>query len=265
MTSASVESSLSALNVLFGLIAVIRLIQLRLARSYPLFLLFLCIPIPINLAACVFGSSSKMFYQAFLVLEPIRNISYILVAWELFSSVFRNYAGLRSLSRWVMGIAAAIAPLGLILTFLAPGSKVFKRNVLAIVRFERGVTFGLVIFIVILLYFISKYPIKLPRNIVVLCMLYSIWFLADSTVLVGSSYVPAGYVDFVNYGLAVFEFGSYLGWAILLSKAGEYQETRVRQSISPERERSLIGELETMNQLLLRAGRSISHNRPAGD
>jgi hypothetical protein len=56
----------------------------------------------------------------------------------------------------------------------------------------------------------------------------------------------------------VLEIGSYLGWAILLSKAGEYQETRVRRDITPEHEKVLIGELNAMNQLLLRAGRSIS-------
>ena len=165
-----------------------------------------------------------------------------------------------------MGGAAAIAPIGLVLTFAASESRIAFRKELVIVRFERGIAFGLVIFIVILLYFISRYPIKLPRNNVVHAMLYSIWFLGDAAILLMSSFVPEAWgYSFVNSGLALFDSASYVGWAVLLSKAGEYQETRVRQHISPERERILIDELNSMNTALLRAGRSISHSRSAGD
>jgi hypothetical protein len=196
--------------------------------------------------------------------EPVRNIIYILVVWELFSAVFRTYAGLRSLSRWVMGIAAAIAPIGLLLTLLAPASRLTHGRVMRVLRFERGITFGLVIFMIILLYFISKYPIKLPRNVVVLCILYSIWFLSDSALLLSVSFLPEGYGNLVNDGLAVFQIGCYMGWTVLLSKTGEYREMRVRHNISPERERLLIAELDTMNDVLVRAGRSISHSRSGG-
>ena len=80
------------------------------------------------------------------------------------------------------------------------------------------------------------------------------------------SFVPKAWgYSMVNDGLAMLEISSYIGWAMLLSKAGEYQETRVRQNISPERELVLIGELSAMNEVLLRAGRSISHSRSGGD
>jgi len=265
MTSASVESSLQILSLLCCLLAVARLIQLRLVRVYPFFFSFLCIPLALQAVVVTYGPGSLAFFWSWWCLEPLRNISYILVVWELFSAVFRNYAGLRSLSRWVMGLAAAFAPVGLVLTMLAPGSKIVSKTMtFRLVRFERGITFGLVIFIIILLYFISKYPIKLPRNNVVLCILYTIWFLGDSAFLLTASFLPKGHEDIMNDGLAVFEIGSYLGWAVLLSKTGEYQETRVRQNISREREQVLIGELTAMNEVLLRAGRSISHSRSGG-
>ena len=264
MMGASIESSLQFSSLLFGLIAVLRLLQLKLLKVYPFFFIFLCIALVLQATVVLFGDTSKQFFYAYVVLEPLRNISYILVVWELFSAVFRNYAGLRSLSRWVMGLAAAIAPLGFILTVVAPGAELFFGYTRRLIRFERGITFGLVIFIFILLYFISKYPIKLPRNSVVLCMLYSIWFLGDSAILLTASFVHTTHFNFVNDGLAMFEIGSYIGWAILLSKTGEQQETRIRQHISPDRERVLIDELTAMNDVLLRAGRSISPGRPAG-
>jgi hypothetical protein len=266
MMSASIEFSLQLLSFLFDIVVTVRVIQLGLYRVYPFFFVFLCVPLVPQSVLLMYGSDSRDFRHVWLISEAVRNIVYILVVWELFSVIFRNYAGLRSLSRWVMGGAAAIAPLGLVLTFAASSSRLVSSLPLMVIRFERGIAFGLVIFIIILLYFISRYPIRLPRNNVVLAMLYSVWFLGDAALLLLSSFVPRAWgYSMVNDGLALLEIGSYMGWTFLLSKAGEYQETRVRQNISPERESVLIGELNAMNEVLLRAGRSISHSRSGAD
>ena len=265
MTSASIGSALQELSLLFDIVVVLRLLYLKLYRTYPFFCAMLCIPLILQTYVVYYGTKSHEFLHAFWYLEPIRNVLFVLVVWELFSVIFRNYAGLRSLSRWVMGIAAVIAMIGIALTMAPSGVTAFNRSAIArqIIRVERGVSFGLVIFIIVMLYFISRYPIKLPRNNVVLCMVYSIWFLGDSAILLVMTFLPNSHnhVGAENNALAVLEIASYLGWALLLSKTGEFQETRVRQHISPERERLLIGELNAMNDMLVRASRSISQNR----
>ncbi len=101
-----------------------------------------------------------------------------------------------------------------------------------VLKFERGIGLGLVIFILIVLFFISRYPITLPRNSVVLCMLYSVWFLGDAAILLSSSLTPKAYgMRLVNDGQAILETACYLGWALMLSKAGQSQENRVRHAI----------------------------------
>src|SRR5271165_4509406 len=127
-SSASLESSLQLLSLFACLVLVGRLIQLKLFRTYPFFFLFLCIPLILQAVVVLYGPGSMAFFHAWWYLEPLRNISYILVVWELFSAVFRNYAGLRSLSRWVMGVAAVVAPIGLVLTVFAPGSRIVTKN-----------------------------------------------------------------------------------------------------------------------------------------
>jgi hypothetical protein len=263
MTSASVEASLQVLSLIFSVLCVIRLILLRLYGVYPVFFALLCVSSVLQTSAVVYGTASRTFLVFYTGLEPVRNILYILVVWELFSVVFRNYAGLRSLSRWVMAAGAVVALIGFILSFATIGFVAYQpsRFSARVLTFERGIAFGLVIFIVIMLFFISRYPIKLPRNSVVLCMFYSVWFLGDAAVLVVGSFLSKGYRFAINDALALLEIGSYLGWALLLSKTGEIQETRIRRDISPELETALIGELDAMNELLLRAGRSISHSR----
>ncbi len=263
--SASIEQNLQALSLFFVVIVVSRLIYLQLFRVYPFFFTLLCITLVLQLVAVHYGDDSDQFLRTYNRVEYVRNILYVLVVWELFSVIFRNYAGLRSLSRWVMGAAAVIAMVGLGLIMAPSGVTAFNHSARArqVIRFERGITLGLVIFIIIMLYFISRYPIRLPRNNVVLCMVYSAWFLGDSAILLVMSFLPNSYahVNGENAALAVLEISSYIGWAFLLSRTGEFQETRVRQHISPEREELLIGELNAMNNVLLRAGRSISHNR----
>jgi hypothetical protein len=262
MTSASIISPVESLTFLLNVVAVLRVIQTRLYRVYPLFFSLLCISLILDSAVAIFGTKSRVFFYSYAVFEPVRNILYILVVWELFSVIFRNYVGLRSLSRWVMGAAAAIAPIGFVISIAAHGSAyaTHSRYVANVVEFERGVAIGLVVFILIMLFFISRYPIKLPRNSVVLCILYSVWFLVDAAVLLASSFLPKNGRAVVNATQPLMEALCYLGWAVLLSKAGEQKETRVR-SMPLDVEESLIQELNAMNQMLLRAGRSISQSR----
>jgi hypothetical protein len=249
---------LQTLSLLFDVLVVARMLQLRLFCVYPLFFIFLCIPVAPQTALIIWGANSKEFFRVWSVVEPIRNVVYILVVWELFSIIFRRYAGLRSLARWMMGIAACIALVGFVFSLRMRGSRLFATYTLGVVRFERGVAFGLVIFIVILLYLISRYPITLARNHIVLCLLYSGWFLGDSAILGISSFLPKDFVSVVNDCLAVLEIASYAGWALLLSAAGEYQEARIRHHLSSSTEAVLVGKLNALNDALLRAGRSIS-------
>src|SRR5215472_4124079 len=116
MISASVLWTLEVLSLLFNVLVVARLTSLKLYRVYPFFFASLCVPIGILAPGLLYGTKSHVTFYCYVVLQPIRNILYILVVWELFSVIFRNYAGLRSLSRWVMGIAAAIAPIGLLVS-----------------------------------------------------------------------------------------------------------------------------------------------------
>ena len=158
MPSASIEFSLQLFSLIFDIVAIVRVIHLRVVREYPFFVLFLCVPLAPQAALLHYGVASKQFFKIWSVTEPVRNIIYILVVWELFSVTFRDYAGLRSLSRWVMGGAAAIALLGFVLTYAASESQIAYGATRVIVRYERGITFGLVIFIILLLYFLSQIP-----------------------------------------------------------------------------------------------------------
>jgi hypothetical protein len=263
MNSASIESALQIVSLAFLLILILRLTFSKLIVKYPFFGAMLLVTMALQFVVVLKGASSREFLHSYNRLEPIRDVLFVLVVWELFSGIFRNYAGLRSLSRWIMGIAAVVSSAGLALSVSTIGVAGFSHSRMAarIIRFERGLTFGLVIFVIVMLYFVSRYPIRLPRNNIALCMIYSTLFLGYSAILIMTSYLPHEYGRVENIVIASLESACYIGWALLLSKTGEYQETRVRQHVPPEREKLLIGQLNAMNDVLVRAGRSISHHR----
>ena len=177
---------------------------------------YFLLPLILQIIVVRHGLSSPEICFAFPLLEPVRNVIYILVAWELCGD-------LRSLGRLRVGVAFLSAA-GMILSFAAPGSHLYHGVILSIVRMERGVAFSLGVFTVAMLYLAAKYSITLPRNSVVLLTFWSIWFLGDSAMLTAASFLPAGYSFVVNDGLAIFEITSYIGWALLLSKVGEGEQ-----------------------------------------
>jgi hypothetical protein len=260
MTSAFIDSALSYLPLVCFVLLVGRLVLAGLFRVYPVFFALVCVSALQQAAAVYFGNSSLLYFYSFVVLRPICILLSVLVVWELFNVIFRNYAGLRSLSQWVMGAAAAIALLGFVISITGNGSMFRSGYMRALIRLERGIALGLVIFIIAMLYFISRYPMKLPRNSVAHSILYSVWFLGDAAILLASSFLKSNHLQVLNNGSAAFESACYIGWTILLTKEGEYQETRMRRDIPPETEKSLIGELDAMNAMLLRAGRSMGRN-----
>jgi len=259
MTSASADLFLLYASLLLAVLLIFRLAVTRLYKIYPSFFAFLTVCALLLATAIAFGSSALPYFYVYVVLQPVRIILSAFVVWELFRVIFRNYAGLRSLSEWVMGVAAGVALLGFILSMVGNSTAFHaSRYLLALIRLERGVALGLVIFIVIVLYFVSRYPIRLPRNNVAHCILYSIWFMADATILLAAAFVQGKQGErVINEALTGVEILCYLGWIFLLSKEGEYRETQVRKPISVETEKALIIELDSLNQMLERAGRSI--------
>jgi hypothetical protein len=259
--SASFELTITVVCLLANLFAIARLWQLKLIHSYPILFVWLCGALPNGFAFIFWGPKDRHYFYTYVPSELVLLVLHVLVVWELFSVIFQQYKGLRSLSRWVMGIAAAISAsisLG-ILAVTATGQRfITKRGVLYLSNAERSEASALVLFILILLFFISRYPIKLPRNNVVHSAIFSIYFLSDAAGLLLFSSLSARGAHLANSFMTCIQAGCYLAWGLLLSREGERTVTKVRQNLSPERERILIRELDALNETLLRASRSIS-------
>lgn len=206
----------------------------------------------------VFVNSRTAGYQRFWILtEPIIWLFYVLVVIELYSLVLERHRGLYTLGRWVLycGLSVSVLISGLALLPQLTGGTVQRSRLLPYYyAVERGIDFSLFLFLILILLWLTRYPVPLSRNVVVHSLAYSILFLSNTAgVLVrtifGREVNP--YLDRFVLGIGA---ACILIWLLFLTPKGE--EVRVSLPIfGPEHEKRILSQLEALNSTLLKVSR----------
>jgi hypothetical protein len=184
-------------------------------------------------------------------------ILYILVVLELVRLILEPYRGLYSLGRWVLYGASAtgvVISILMLLPHITPAMPQMTRHLGYIYGFDRGVDLSLVIIILLMLGFLSRFPVTLSRNMAVHAALCSVYFLSGS--LYGLVWKILGiktyaWMDVVFQGVNAF---CTVGWLFLLSPKGETVPAR-RIKFSTDYEVRALGRLDALNQTLLKIGK----------
>jgi hypothetical protein len=217
VTAGSVAALLQVFSLFSCLGVIIRIVQTRLYRRFPVFALYFVFPLCIQLVTVFYGICSLQLCRVYPPIEVLRNVVYILAISELFSALPPAYSELWPRRNHTFAVVVALAS-GLLFSFVAPGSHMFRGLILSIAKMERGITLALGILTAAALYHLSKYSIRVAPQLKVMLTFWTVWFLGDAATLGAVSLVPAGSQFIVNDGLAVFEIASYVGWAVLLKQ-----------------------------------------------
>jgi len=200
---------------------------------------------------------SAAYLWFFTLTEPAIWLFYVLVVIELYSLVLERHRGLYTLGRWVLygGLSISLLISGLALVpELSGGARQASRLIPYYLAIERGVDFSLLIFLLVILLWLTQYPVPLSRNVLVHSMVYTILFLSNTAGLLIR--VILGY----NLSTPVTTFALGIGavcilmWLIFLTPKGE--EVRVSlPSFGPEHEKRILSQLEALNKTLLKVSR----------
>jgi hypothetical protein len=119
--------------------------------------------------------------------------------------------------------------------------------------FERGVTFSLVLLLLLITGFLLWTPISIRRNIVVHASIYSLFFLASAAALFlrimrGDELLPA--VSIARLSLNAM---CLLLWGLLLNKRGEEIMVVVRSKWQAADEIRLARQMDAVNAFLLKS------------
>ena len=253
MTSVALGSILQGLLVGGCLLTAVKLFITGLYRRYPIFFLYILFRIPNGVWPLFINNRSDRYLVFWLVTEVIVLIFYILVVAEVYQLVLEKYRGLQTVGRWAMYgslvISIAISVLSLLPRMATMSAR--NRNFFMVLFAERAVDTTLALFIILILAFLSRYPIELSRNVRLHALIYAAFFLSSNISLLvrGLFGIPLG--DTLNLIITAFNTCTVYAWLLFLSPAGE--EVRSRQADKGrEQEQRLLKQLEAINATMLR-------------
>lgn len=238
-------------------LAAIRLYQNKLYRQYPALLTYLIFRVLDGTVPLFFPSSSKAYFVIYVSTQPLIWMFYILMVREVYALALASHRGVQTLGRWAMYGAVTVS-VGLsllsILAKITPKTPQRSRTIGYIFAFDRGVNFALVLFILLILFFLSRYPVPLSRNVVRDSSLLFIYFLSNTAgILMRSIYGRAAsdQISLILTGIATLVI---FGWLFLITPAGE--GIRKVVGIAAEHEQRILHQLDALNATLLKISRN---------
>src|ERR1039458_3824115 len=186
MTGGVLVSCLQAVLLVGSMLMVLMLYRTGLYRRYPIFFAFFIFRIPNGIWPLFLVVSSPLYQRIWVLTEPIGLGFYILMVVELFKLVLEKYKGLYTLGRWALyvslAISVSISAISL-LPRITPSLPQQSKIIFYVLAAERGIQTGLALFIILILCFLSLFPVKLSRNVRVHALVFSIFFLSNTFML----------------------------------------------------------------------------------
>ena len=262
MTTAVLLPILQAVLLVGSILMVFKLYRTGLYRQNPFFFAFFIFRILNSVWQLLLPTSSIAYFYFWLATGPIVLFFYVLMVVELYKSVLERYRGLYSLGRWVMyasvAIAVTISALSLLPT-IKPEAPEVSKAVMYVVATERGVDTALAVFIILILCFLSFFPLRLARNVRVHALVFSIFFLSNTFVLVMRTNFGLKFSDWVSTALMCVTAASVIAWLTLLRTPGE-DSRQAPAALGPEYESRLLAHLDSLNNALLKSSERDKHD-----
>ena len=255
-TRISFEQCVQCVTLLLTLATIFRLYASGLHRKYRFFFWYLIFSFLQAGGSLLLGSRSKAYFWAWLAAEPVVWFFYIQVVLELYWLILQDYKGIYTMGRWLVQavflISVAISTVSLLSSW---NSVLSSRILLYYTMIERGVVFSLVIFLLLMLVSVAWYPVPLSRNVMVYCVVYSIYFLSNTMGLLALNLTGQHITPLVNDAMSVVTALCFVAWLFLLNARGEGKKMVLRLKWNEEHEKRLTDQLSAINSALLRAAR----------
>jgi hypothetical protein len=201
------------------------------------------------------NSAAYFFYLVFT--EPIVWLLYVGVVIELYRLILERHRGFYTLGRRAMFVVMAVS-VAISLAALAPsvaGAAPQSSKIMGLVLAgERAFDLSLALFLVLMLAFLNFYTVPLSRNIVVHAVVFTVFFLSNTLTMVLWTVFRKKYANELNLGLMGLSFACSLAWLLFLTPAGERLRARLPW-FSREREERILWQLDSLNAMLVKAGR----------
>lgn len=244
-------------SVLGAFAAAIKLFAGGLHRKYRILFLYLCFRVISGIIPLCLAADSPLYFYVYVYTQPVIWGFYVLMVRELYGLALASHRGLHTLGRWAMYAAVTVSVTLSMLSILAkitPRTPQLSRYIGYIFAIDRGVNFAIVIFILLILFFLSRYPIRLSLNVIRHASFLFIYFLANTAgILIRSIYGPV-FSDQISLVLSAISTLVIFAWLFFITPAGE--KVRKLEGIAPEHEQRILHQLDSLNATLLKISRN---------
>jgi hypothetical protein len=254
MPNVDLSEILRILTAVGVAIVAYQLFRNGLSRQYPTFFWYFVFQFLDSLWTFFVPNNTNLYEHIWILTEPIGWIFDVLVVVELCQLVLKGHRGIYSLLRWAMYGSVAIAVTISVLSLL-PKIKPRMSGDTRLLGFwfaaERGLDFALAIFLLLILIFLSRYPMRLKRNILVHVALYTIYFFGGAFSIFLRTFLGSPSTHTINMILESIGLACILGWVFFLTPKGEEVKTSF-PTLNPRHEEAALRQLESLNATLLK-------------
>jgi len=257
MPRVSLFTFLQLAAVLGSVLTVSTLHKTGLYRRYRIFFFYFIFRISLGICAVALDVKSNVYQYFWVSTVVISWAFYVLVVRELCGLVLERYSGLKTLGRWFMYLATVVSLMLSVLSLLprlTQATPQRSRILYYIYAIDRGVTLSLAIFLVVMVFLLSRYPVRLPRNVMIHVVLYTIFFLSSSMTMLLKSVFGLKVYTTVDTALMALSGACGFAWFCLLSEKGE-EATVSLPNMNSLREEHLLSQLDSLNQTLLKSAK----------
>ncbi|HLK62027.1 MAG TPA: hypothetical protein VKU19_01210 [Bryobacteraceae bacterium] len=235
------------------LLLAVRLYQTRLNKRYPVFFAYVLFRLPMAVLVLSLPLSSNTYFYFWVFTEPFVWLFYVWVVLELFRLSLSRHRGLYTLGKWAMYVGMVISVFISILLVLpkmkpTPDSRLVGYMMGA----DRGITLSLAIFVILMLFLLTRYPVPLSRNVVLHVTLYTVFFLSNTLTVLAQSVFGLHLYMPIDLGLLGISTICVMAWLCFLAPEGEDVRVNIPH-LAPENEQRLLGHLDALNATLLKA------------
>lgn len=238
-------------------LAGLRLWRTGLYRRYRALLGFLLVTI-VYQALVLLLSSTDSYRTFWVVAQPLTWLFSVWIVLELYSLILERYKGLSTLGRWIQYVGFTFSTIVSVLAMVPKiheGARQFSSLIAYYYGIERGIDCGMLVFLLVILLWLCRYPVPLSRNVILHSLTYSMLFLTNSIGLFVQVLFGLPVSTNISTVLTVVYAGCILAWAFVLTTKGEEVQVVVPR-FNPEQEKLILERLDALNKAMLKVSRN---------
>jgi hypothetical protein len=252
------QQKTAACSVLLNCVLLAKLYASELTSRYRFFSFYLLFETVCGSLLLMVGRGTTLYGRIWLMSKPLSWVLCMLVLLEIYALVMANYPGIASLMRWAVtlaaGASAAFSVVSLALDFRNPNEPFpLLRYAFAV---QRTVDGTMAISVLVPLLFMLRFPVRLSRNVVAHCALFSGVAGVEGGALFARNWFGRQVHLYTNLTITLGTIVCLLLWIVLLNPEREQIEQPVGPRCSPEMERVLLDQLQAFNAVLLKRGQT---------